>query len=774
VLPDQIWRKAEPDREVRYSLKVSIKENLNNSLTEAAAVVSPDVVPKMLRKIAREKFTDWSFPEETEGKNLDWTDSQITWRGGLRRGRLCWNPENQPLDADQLPANQELFDWMVIICPEHNVAPSTGPHHEVPKVYWQHAPLRSDEVEAIQRYYVLLNDAALREEYGEQIRAAGHAHTLTVEKIWNRIFLEDGKLTMEGFDYNFTEEARSAQTVSGIFKVMLEPLFELQFPTHPVFLQPLGMTEVATLVNDLFSGTRQNLPEVQRLAEIYALPLGLVTQRGNYFVLETEENLLSLPLAREVLSLVKQSNDETISLKNVYRHLKRAPIGLVREAQQLLLTALVANRQIEFVTMKGDRINRRSLDLKIIWDDIEGIARPSAKVYPTERLTAWARILTGAETVRSIDLPDDREIVVSALKSWLGEWHASRLLERFDELPDEILNTKIWRLSTLAEKTFGSVATTIASFIDESITLDECLHRIADAFSDSDEEFEARKKDLIVLEDFIGGTRRREEIWSYLAVCEPTDDEKIEYFREKLLAIIEETMVNPNQLTNREMENLWQAFHSRFTEIFAVNHDIVMRSHHLQERFDEIMRGDDWWEFENLSQMPIFPRVFWQEAQQICRRFKELDCRFSVREMLRTHPFCACSFTLAQQPEWERLPETLQATIERGRTTYRRILFSLKDTIAQLVSHFSSQQSGEEYAGAAARLTEIFAQGREIPPLGNAELIILQKAFENLPTSLFLKTNFPAGGDFIGREELREKVVRWLDELPNEPVLVKI
>jgi hypothetical protein len=200
VLPDQIWRKAEPDREVRYSLKVSIKENLNNSLTEAAAAVSPDVVPKMLRKIAREKFTDWSFPEETEGKNLDWTDSQITWRGGLRRGRLCWNPENQPLDADQLPANQELFDWMVIICPEHNVAPSTGPHHEVPKVYWQHAPLRSDEVEAIQRYYVLLNDAALREEYGEQIRAAGHAHTLTVEKIWNRIFLEDGKLTMEGFD----------------------------------------------------------------------------------------------------------------------------------------------------------------------------------------------------------------------------------------------------------------------------------------------------------------------------------------------------------------------------------------------------------------------------------------------------------------------------------------------------------------------------------------------------------------------------------------------
>ena len=77
----------------------------------------------------------------------------------------------------------------------------------------------------------------------------------------------------------------------------------------------------------------------------------------------------------------------------------------MREAQHLILTALVAQRQIEFVTSKGDRINRRSLDLKIIWDDIEGIAKPSSVLYGKERLTEWAQILTGSDNFHSIERP---------------------------------------------------------------------------------------------------------------------------------------------------------------------------------------------------------------------------------------------------------------------------------------------------------------------------------------------------------------------------------
>jgi hypothetical protein len=774
TLPDQIWRKAEEGREIRYSLKVSIKESLNNSLNEAIQKVSPGIVPKLLRKIAREKFSDWTFGDENDSGGANWTDAQIVWRGGLRRGRLCWNVENNESEVALMPANLEITDWMVIISGEQQNVAANQTTDGVPRVFWQHAALRQDEIETLLRYHVLVSDENLRAEFGDQLRAAGHAHSIAIEKIWNRIFLADGKLVIEGYDFNFTEDARNSQSLAKIFTAMLEPLFEMKFPNHPVFTQPLGMNEVSTLISDLFSGTRQNLTEVQRFAELFALPLGLVIQRGSSFVLETEENLLRLPITQEVLSLVKNSAEETVSLRTVYRHLKREPIGLVREAQHLVLTALVANRQIEFVTTKGDRINRRSLDLKIIWDDIEGIALPTATSYSTESLTHWAKVLTSNDTFNSIDSAEDCERIRNAFQTWLNDWQKARLLERFGELPDEILNTKIWRLSVLADKTFGSVATTVVSVLDESITLEEGLHRIADAFSDSEEEFFERAKELVVLEDFVSGTRRREDIRTYLAVCETTDDAKIEVLRERLFQILEETTVNPSQLTNREMDNVWQAFHTRFAEYFASKHDTIMKSHHLQEQFDQIMRSNEWWEFENLSHLSIAPQIHYREAKQICQQLKELDCLFSVREMLKTHPFCACSFNLAQINEWEKLPQTLENAIESGRQSYRKILLTLKDTLVQIISHFGTRQMDEEYKAAVQHLTEIFKQGTEIPLLNNAELIILQKSFENLPTSILLKTNFPATNDFVSRADLAAQVNQWLDELPNEPVLMKI
>lgn len=773
TLPDQIWRREEDGRDTRYSLKVSIKENLSNSLNEAISRVSPTIVPKILRKIARDRFTDWNFGEESDGRSANWSDSQIIWRGGLRRGRLCWNIENSEADLAQVPVNFDVTDWLVVISSEESPT-TTVPADGVPRVYWQHAPLRKDEIETILRYHVLLHDERLRAEFGEQLRAAGHAHSLAIEKIFNRIFLTDGKLVIEGFDFNFSEEARSAQSIAKIFTTMLEPLFEMKFTDHPVFTQPLGMTEVSALVSDLFSGSRTNHSDVQRFAELFALPLGLVVNRNGVYVLETEENLLKLPLAQEVLKLVRASTNGAVSLRSVYRQLRREPIGLVREAQHLLLTALVANRQIEFVTTKGDRINRRSLDLKIIWDDIEGISLPAAAAYTTERLTLWAKLASGAGAITSITNDADIESVREGLKRWHSEWFASRLLERFAELPDEILNTKMWRLSTLAEKSFGSVATTVGSVLDGSIVIEEGLQRIADAFSDSQDEFFARSKELTILEDFITGTNQRAQINSYLAVCEATEDPVVEDLRDKLYFALEQGTHDPSQLANREVDNIWRLFHARFTEYFGARHDQVMRSHHLQERFDEIMRSDEWWEFDNLSRLPVSPQVYRREARRLCGRFREVDCRFAVREMLKTHPFCACSFSLAQFSDWENLPSEIEQTVERGRLAFRKILFSLRETLVQLISQYAIRPLEPEFKAAAANLARIFQSGGEIPLLSTNELIILQKAFENMPPTLMMKTSFPPTGDFISRTELKNKARLWLDELPDEPVLVKV
>ncbi len=129
------------------------------------------------------------------------------------------------------------------------------------------------------------------------------------------------------------------------------------------------------------------------------------------------------------------------------------------------------------------------MDLTIIWDDIEGIAKPSSVLYGNDRLTAWARILTGSDIFHSIDSPEDNKAVRDTLENWLADWNAARVLERFNELPGEISNTKIWWLWVHAKKTFGTVAETISTILDNSISLEQGLYRIADAFSDSEKEF---------------------------------------------------------------------------------------------------------------------------------------------------------------------------------------------------------------------------------------------------------------------------------------------
>ena len=769
ALPKEIQRNAADSRETRYSLRVSSKDNLNQAVAEAVKNVSPTVVPKILRRVARERFSDWSFSEENEVG--DATECRIAWRGGIRHGSIVWNAGGE---TEVFAPVSEFTDWEVIINSPN--APKQKPPRksEVSQVFWQPAELRPDETDTILRYYVLLTNQDLREEYGEQLRAAGHSNLMAVEKIWNRIFIEEATLEIEDFDYNFSEEARTAATLTDVFSNMLEPLFESLYPEHPQFAETLEMNDVSQIVSDFFSGARQSLSESQKLAKTFAQPLGLVAERSNSLVLESEDNLINLPLARRILTLVKENPDASVSLKTIYNELKQPPYGLGREASHLILTALVAQRRIEFVTSRGDRINRRSLDLKIIWKDIEGIAKPSSVSYGDKRLTEWARLITGTQNLQSIDQAGDRQTVKSALENWLIDWQSERILERFNDLPDEILNTKIWRMATYTEKTFGTVAATATAILDDSVSLEEGLHRVADAFSDSEKEFASRRDDLTVLGDFIKGVGRRERISNYLAICETTEDSGLEFMREKLVRILEESYLKPNGLLNEEMESLWETFHSQFADYFAMKHDLVMKSHLMREKFDEFRRSDEWWEFENLSRLTIFQKTYWKEARLLYRQLKELDCRFDVRTMLKTQPFCGCSFKLARTRNWEKLPATLEETVARGRANYRGVLWKLKDTMVSLLEHFTVEMNDEDFTKTARRLIEIFKSNAQIPLLTNSDLVVLQKVFDDLPTAPLLQISLPSDESFLSREELRVQLNDWLEDLPNEPVLLKI
>jgi hypothetical protein len=727
ALPDDIQIHAEEGRQTRYGFKVSSKDNLNREVAEAVPDVSPDVVPRILRSLMIERFEDCSFSNETDENRKDWMDTQIEWRGGVRRGRIFWAaPESVGLD-DHAVNGDSMLDWEVQI---DLGAATSGAASEIPRVIWKPDELRAEEVETILRYYVLSTNTKIRQEFPEQLGASLHAHTFSVEKIFSRVFLEDGKLIIDGFDFNCTDEAKTATAMSDVFASMLEPLFETRYPSHPQFPQRLGVTEVASLVGGLYGAQRHDLAEIQPLAQSFALPLGLVEQQNGSVVPESFEKLSRLPLIDQILKLVAKSSGETISMKDVYGELRKPPYGLAREAQHLLLAALVGQRRIDFVTSKGDRINHRSLDLKIIWDDIVGIAAPEGAVHSAKMLSRWASIFTGKD-IKSVEGAAEQKAVRDAFAAWLKTWTEVNIVERFGSVPDHILNARIWQLAAHSAKTLGSTAENMMSAIDESISVGEALSRIADIFGDSDEKYEIAKSELLMVDSFIKGVVMRSDIRSYLSGCDITGNDDIEETREQLLQAVDSSFRGPSDASNREMGYLWIKFQRDYTEFFAARHDSVMRSHTLLEGYHDALSSEEWWQFENLSSALAFEDPSWGETETIRRRFRELGCNFDVREGMKLRPSCVCSFTLSNAEDWEAFPMTFSETVSAGLSSVRQMIVERRPTIAASLEVMAKKGLSKDAAAAASGLIQKLENEKDLSMLSRGEVAVLKEALRH-------------------------------------------
>lgn len=767
-LPEDVQIYQKEGREDRYGFRLASKDDLNRALTEAVAEVSPEVVEGIIRRLFIEKFSD-TRSTDSDPSDPNILDSKILWRGGTRRGRIHLGYDQAAVvDASE---HSDEFDWNVFVDLLGETS-EAGPKLDKSRFLWRADGLRQEEIETIRRFHALSTQTDLRNDFADQLTASIHAHTLSLEKIATRIFLEDGKLIIEGFDYNFTEAARESDTVSELLSVMLEPQLATSYPDHPKFSATLGLDEVGTLVTDLYSGNRQNLPEVQKLAATFAEPLGLVKLQGDVYVAESEEQLLKLPFVTEIMKVVP-SGSSTVNLNTIYAQLRKEPFGLVREAQQLILAALVAQRQIEFVTSKGDRISRRSLDLKIIWDDIVAVARPAETSYSSKKLIRWASLLTGDETIKSIDRAEDRAVLNGLFTNWFDNWKEADVLNRFNEIPDEVLNTRIWRIASRLTKTYGAVAESVAAFLSESISLDESLNRIADAFSDSDAEFKQCSAELIVLEDFIKGVGTREKVRSYLSLCEPTNDSDLEGLRDSLAKIAETSYFYPSEKHNREMGYAWDKFRKSFTEYFAGHHDVVMRSKYLHEKFDEIKRSDKWWEFENLSTIELFEPTHWIIAKKMIRQLRQLDCKADVRKMLQEQPFCICSFSLTKLDYWERLPQSLMSVIDQGLNAYRQKLREVSGELRKKLEIFSAGALEIEVKEAASNILSVM-NSDNVRSFGGLEVKILQEILGRPDKNSIGRISTFDIADVSNVDELDSEFSSWVEEQSDEEMLLNI
>jgi len=714
TLPKSIVKNTRDGFETKYCFKLAGAADVDGYLAEAVKDVKDEFVWISLLDQTSEKYADFDTANEHERSVMKCT---VEWRGSFRRGELIWPSSDEP---ETSPERRENPDWTVRVQPESDAPPTPA---EPEAIVWHVAKLSPEEKDTIRRHYLLHHDATVREQFGDGLSTAMHLHSIAVDKVWQRVFLVDGFLTLGELTFKFTEEARSAHSLSHLFTVMLAPIFENRYPSHPEFGESLGLKQSSSLISNFFSGSGAQNDDAQKLAKAFALPLGLAIKHGDTFVPASAEELAELEIVKSAFG--SSDSEGVIPTFEISERLHTTPVGLTREAQHLVLAALVAQRQYEFVTSSGNRINHRSLDLQIIWDDIVGVAKPLNELYAPERLLLWAKLITGNAGIKSVDRTEDRLLIIDSLSGWLAGWKESRTLSDFDALPDENLNAGIWRTAANLRKSFGAMADTIDSLVANDTTLDQCLHLIADLFSDSEAEFEKKKGDLRVLRNFITGVTRRGEIVSYLSLCENTDDNDLERSRLELLETLGsgQFSVTPNQ-TDR-VDEVWGKFKEIYTDYYAHKHDLVMKSTASGEKLREIIRSEEWSTFESFSSILWLDQGYFAKAKTLIREMRQLYCNSNVIDALAKKPFCGCSFSLSETDRLCDLPRQLTATINAGLRSFEA---SFTGNSEKLIG---SADSDAMRASIKTILTG-FAGNETFPTMTSQDIRILKIAAEHI------------------------------------------
>jgi hypothetical protein len=396
----------------------------------------------------------------------------------------------------------------------------------------------------------------------------------------------------------------------------------------------------------------------------------------------------------------------------------------------------------------------------------------------------WARLLTGSEslgTLNSEDAGDTEgaevayEEVSAALASWVGEWRQTGLRQKFESLPDWCLTTRVWKTETEVRKSFGRAAAVVEAALAGKGTLASALRHAAEAFGNSRERFAQRARSLEDLKGFVESQPEREHVRAYLAAAEATGVDEIETARRELLNISEDSNNFLEAKRRARFERLWAEFRARYGEHYTAAHDKTVGARAARASLTELRRGERWREFEALARLPVVSSQVWRQAEALLRQSEGGRCTMPVRVILDTRPACACRFRLSRASEMEELPQELEALMERGLEVYRRTLLMLGASLAISLDALSRRETDDALMARARSLASGLAQGRLPERLTRQDVALVERALRRMPAPPPVRVVAPNGdAGLLTREELRARFEQWLDELPEQPVLIEV
>jgi len=333
----------------------------------------------------------------------------------------------------------------------------------------------------------------------------------------------------------------------------------------------------------------------------------------------------------------------------------------------------------------------------------------------------------------------------------------------------------VWNLAEAVERSYESASVAIDAALLKNISLEEGVQRVANAFGNSSDSLARYSERLEELTRFIKELPARRRAGTYLSLAEPTGIDEIESARRELLGIAEDIHNLFDQESVKRFDLLWREFHTRYTEHYATLHDEALNDPDRVQQIEGVSGGDEWREFEALSQLQVVNRRYWAEASAMVERARRAGCELPVRELLEEHPLCACRFRLTSADTLARLPQDLAETVERGRAAYRRTLLFLGTPLAIALDALARKDTETEAATRARSLSGAFAQGSGPAQFSPADVQIIENALARMSAPPPVRVQLPLSEyGLLTRDELRARLNQWLDDLPNEPAVVEV
>ena len=781
-----------------------LREELNKYLLSIASQI-PDSNPRIaetLLSAARKYYPDWPLHHDPLQSMMDKEVLlQVNWKGTERPGLLMpserfrrreyqvYSESDDLTQSSRLPEVEEfdVNDETVIEPPTRTAEAQTSiewilwiepvgltPEQEevirsqkTTEIHW--IPARPSEEQSLEVKRIIalqLTEKSSSSDFSASDLASFHEELDSrLASLFQDFYLNQGRIVTSTQTLALNQGHLECRTFRSLLNYLFKPNFDQLYSLHPNFSPDSpSMNQVMTITRKLFANQDPTNNEVQRLAGQFALPLGLVSRSEGLYELNLS---ITPPLFLSHLIQYLDTLDATERhVQSLYDIVHRPPFGLTWTPLYLILTALVADGQMELFDPEANstiaRENLVALENILKFSHFRRIQ--THKEYPVEVMTQWCRLITGKQELSDISTSRGRIAATAALGEWLHHWQELDIPKRLDSLPNEFLTTHMWRKMAWTKRRFEKLAEIVGSVLESETLLIQGMGRIIELFAENLSLLEKASQNLVELSHFLHWMERLSEARDYLLAAEKTDSPELESEKAQLLKGLDSIHELLGTERANQFESQFRNFKDRYIQFYANRHDLSIGPLGEFSRLNEMQNSREFRNLQLLASLPLGDPSYVNYLDEWIAGFKDYQCSLPVRDLLQSKPSCSCAFKLARPLNVVAITQDLKAFLNLGVTHHREALAYYRHIIEpQLIAHDGKMVDNFE-------TIQSLLKDDPIPELNQAVISQLSSFIGGQVMEEQLDSPLPliAPSGRVTKKQLVSRIQHWLENLSGK------